>query len=47
MFYKQLSETEMKKEIIYSKEEGILADSGDLDPEIVKQVLNSEKVKYD
>jgi len=53
MFYKKLSEAEMMKEILYDKSEGklkfkifiyligIVPDTGDIDEEIVKAVLNS------
>ena len=42
-----LSEEEMMKEIDYSPSEGILPDAGDINPEIVRKVMNMDCMDSD
>ena len=42
LFYNELTEEEMMKEIIYLPEEGILPDAGDINFDIVQQVINMD-----
>ena len=42
IFYHELSEEEMMKEINYSPEEGILPDAGDINYDVVQEVINMD-----
>ena len=42
LFYHELSEEEMMKEINYSPEEGILPDAGDINFDIVQEIINMD-----
>ena len=42
LFYNELTEEEMMKEINYLPEEGILPDAGDINFDIVQQVINMD-----
>ena len=46
-YYHELSEEEMMKEIDYSPSEGILPDAGDINPEIVRKVMNMDCMDSD
>ena len=45
--YHELSEEEMMKEINYSPEEGILPDAGDINFDIVQEVINMDNSEED
>ena len=47
IFYHELSEEEMMKEINYGPEEGILPDAGDINYEIVQEVINMDNSNED
>ena len=47
IFYHELSEEEMMKEINYGPEEGILPDAGDINYEIVQEVINMDNSDED
>ena len=47
IFYHELSEEEMMKEINYGPEEGILPDAGDINYEIAQEVLNMDNSDED
>ena len=46
-FYHELSEEEMMKEINYSPEEGILPDAGDINFDIVQEIINMDNNEED
>ena len=43
IFYHELSEEEMMKEIDYSPSEGILPDAGDINYDVVQKILNMDE----
>ena len=47
IFYHELSEEEMMKEINYSPEEGILPDAGDINYDVVQEVINMDNSDED
>ena len=47
LFYHELSEEEMMKEINYSPEEGILPDAGDINYDVVQEVINMDNSDED
>ena len=47
LFYHELSEEEMMKEINYSPEEGILPDAGDINFDIVQEIINMDNDEED
>ena len=47
IFYHELTEEEMMKEINYGPEEGILPDAGDINYEIVQEVINMDNSDED
>ena len=47
LYYHELSEEEMMKEINYSPQEGILPDAGDINFDIVQKVINMDNSNED
>ena len=47
IFYHELNEEEMMKEINYSPEEGILPDAGDINYDVVQEVINMDNSDED